>query len=312
MPVASPALESLAALDVAPQRRWTLAEAQAYCRRFASRHAENFTVASWLLPRRLRPHFAAVYAWCRTADDLADEAGHPAESSRLLDRWGALLDDCYAGRPQHPIYVALAETIREFSIPCDLFTALLTAFRQDQQKTRYETFEELFAYCHCSADPVGRIVLHLGRCADKQNVELSDSICTGLQLVNFWQDVARDWRDRRRIYMPQATLRQFDADEQAIITGRATEGFRAALAWEVDRAEAMLQRGWPLVERVAPELCIEVELFIRGGLAVAAAIRRQRFDTLARRPRVGRGRKAWLLACAVARKCCGRPAGGRP
>ena len=143
---------------------FTLRQSRRYCRRLARRHYENFTVVSWLLPRRLRQHVANVYAYCRWADDLADEIGDPGRSLALLDWWERQLGDCYQGRATHPVFVALAETIRKFNIPREPFLDLLAAFRQDQQVTRYETIEQVLEYCRYSANPVGRLVLHLGQC----------------------------------------------------------------------------------------------------------------------------------------------------
>jgi squalene synthase HpnC len=179
---------------------------------------------------------------------------------------------------------------------------LLSAFRQDQVQTRYSTFDGLLDYCRRSANPIGRLLLRLGRYDDVDNIAWSDSICTGLQLVNFWQDVRRDWTDRRRIYLPRETLEQIGVEENMIARGEATTAFRAAIAHEVDRAETFLHAGWPLVARASPELRLEVELFIRGGLAVAQAIRLQGYDVLTRRPVVGKVKKLRLFAAAAIRQ----------
>jgi squalene synthase HpnC len=274
------------------------AQAEAYCRQLARWHYENFTVASWLLPRRLRQHFCNVYAWCRWSDDLADETGQPQYSLELLDWWEEQLQACYAGDARHPVFVALSQTIREFEIPIDPFADLLAAFRQDQRQTRYETFDELTAYCDKSACPVGQIVLRLGRCHTHETVLLSDWICTGLQLVNFWQDVARDWRERGRSYIPQSTLRAFDCDETVIASGTATGAFRRVMELETTRAETFLRAGAPLVKMVSPELRVDVDLFLQGGLQVVRAIRRQQYDVLSRRPSVTKWAKLRLLASA--------------
>ena len=278
------------------RERPTLSEAQAYCRRLAQTHYENFTVASWLLPKDLRQHFANIYAFCRCADDLADETGDPQRSLALLDAWEDQLACCFAGESEHPVFVALADTVKEYSIPIAPFQELLSAFRQDQTVTRYETLAELLDYCRRSANPVGRLVLHLGRCCTPENAALSDSVCTGLQLVNFWQDVARDWQECGRLYLPTETMERHGIDEQTIAQGQTTTAFREAIAAEVSRAEDFLNAGWPLVASVAPELRIDVELFIRGGLAVAQAIRRSDFDVLRRRPTVSKHTKLRLLA----------------
>jgi len=266
-----------------------------YCRRVTRGNYENFSVASWLLPRHLRPHFYAIYAYCRIADDLADETGSPAESLRLLDEWQNQLDRCYAGDAEHPVFVALATTIREFAIPKEPFERLLIAFRQDQLVTRYDTPEDVLAYCQNSANPVGRLVLYLGRCHDARRAELSDSICTGLQLANFCQDVARDWR-KGRVYLPTSTLAEHGYTPEMLAGEVFNEPFRQALQQEVERAEAALRAGQPLVDLVPPELRLDVALFVAGGLSVLEAIRGVGYNVWRTRPTISKLHKARLLA----------------
>jgi squalene synthase HpnC len=280
--------------DSRAERPFTDEEAAAYCRRLTHRHYENFTVASALLPRRLLPHFYAVYAYCRWADDLADEAGDPQRSLDLLDWWQDELERCYGGDAQHPVFVALGPTIREFEIPREPFLDLLSAFRQDQQVTRYATHAEVLAYCQHSASPVGRLVLYLGRCHDDKRVALSDSICTGLQLINFCQDVARDWQ-AGRIYLPAETLDRAGYDETMFTRRACNAAFRAALGDEVARAERYLHEGQSLVDRMPKELRLEVALFAAGGLAVARAIRRANYDVWRARPTLSKYSKLQLL-----------------
>ncbi len=251
-------------------------------------------MASLLLPRALRQHFCNVYAYCRWADDLADETDGPAESLGLLDWWESQLRGCYLDDASHPVFVALAETIREFNLPIEPLADLLVAFRQDQRVTRYETFDQLLEYCRCSANPVGRVVLHLARCCDPDRARLSDSICTGLQLANFWQDVARDWQ-RGRMYLPLADCRRFGYDEAMLARRELNPSFRRLLAAEVAEAETWLRRGLPLVRMVPRAVQVDVSLFVHGGLAILEAIRRQDYDVLSRRPVVGRGGKLRLL-----------------
>lgn len=275
----------------------SLCEAQQYCRQLAQSHYENFTVASWLLPRELRPHFHAVYAYCRWADDLADETAGGDESLRLLDWWEGELAACYRGDVQHPVFVALRQTIQEFGIPVEPFQNLLIAFRQDQYRKRYETFNDLLDYCRNSANPVGRLVLFLGRAATPENFALSDSICTGLQLANFWQDVTRDY-DMGRIYLPLADCRAASYDEAMFERREFNGAFRGLLAEQVNRAETMLLAGEPLIRLVPRHLQLDVALFIRGGLAVLDQIRRQDFDVWRRRPVVGKLTKLRLFGSA--------------
>jgi squalene synthase HpnC len=272
----------------------SLAAARDYCRRLAKSHYENFSVASFLIPRGLRHHFHAVYAYCRWADDLADEAASPAESLELLDWWQHELLACYRGAARHPVFVALRATIEEFAIPQATFANLLTAFRRDQQQTAYDTFDELRDYCRCSADPVGRIVLRLARAFDEPRAELSDKICTGLQLANFCQDIARDWQRGRR-YLPGETWRRHGYAD-AMMQARTTNAeFRAAVRDEVDRAEAWLRAGLPLADLVPRPFQVQIELFARGGLAILAAIRAIDYDVWRIRPTVGKAAKARLL-----------------
>ena len=281
----------------AQPKQLTLGQSRRYCRRLARRHYENFTVVSWLLPRRLRQHFYNIYAYCRWADDLADETGDPRQSLALLGWWERQLHECYQGRAVHPVFIALTETIREFEIPDDPFVDLLVAFRQDQRMTRYETFDQLLNYCRYSANPVGHLVLYLGRCHTPQRARLADWICTGLQLANFWQDVARDW-DRGRIYIPQAHCRRFECDESRFAAREANESFRRMLAAEVAEAEGFLRRGLPLVDLVPDDLRLEVALFIEGGLAILEAIRRRQCDVWSQRPTLSKMEKLQLaLRC---------------
>jgi squalene synthase HpnC len=280
---------------VAPQI--TYAEAVAYCRQFNRRHYENFTVASWLLPRRLLRHWYAIYAYCRAADDLADESGSAEESLRLLDDWEQQLDDCYAGVTRHPIFVALARTIEDCGIPRQPFADLLTAFRQDQSVRRYETADDVLAYCRNSANPVGRLILYVGGCHDEVRGRLSDSICTGLQLANFCQDVARD-AAMDRLYLPQDTLERAGYTLDMWSRGEFNDAFRQALRTEVDRAERYLRAGEPLVAMMPQELRLEITLFIAGGLEILRAIRRQDYDVWRSRPQVSKVTKIKLLATA--------------
>ncbi len=272
-------------------------EALAYCRRLARAHYENFSVASWLLPRQVLPHWYAIYAYCRGADDLADELNDPAESLRQLDLWEEQLDLCYAGTPQHPVFVALEHTIRACSIPWEPFADLLAAFRQDQTVRRYATTEDVLAYCRNSANPVGRLILYVGDCHDEQRGRLSDSICTGLQLANFCQDVARD-AELDRLYLPQETLDRAGYTMEMWSRREFNPAFRQALREEVDRAERYLREGMPLVAMMPPALRREIALFVGGGLEIVRAIRRQDYNVWQSRPRVSKLAKLRLLAGA--------------
>jgi len=279
----------------------SLEEARAYCERLAKSHYENFSVATWFLPRRLRQHFYNVYAYCRISDDLGDEVGDPQQSLELLDQWEAELNACYAGSPKHPVFVALAETVKQCSIPKHEFSDLLIAFRQDQTVTRFETFDDILAYCRYSANPVGHLVLYLCGYSDAERQQLSDYTCTALQLANFWQDVFVDY-GKGRIYLPLEDLRRFGVTGEDIAMRRATSQFMAMMRFEVERAREWFVRGLPLVKMVNHELAIDLELFSRGGQEILNAIENQGFDVLRRRPVISKPRKLWLVVRAAADK----------
>ena len=288
-----------------PARAPSEAEAREYCRRLARSHYENFSVASWFLPEHLRQHFFNVYAYCRIADDLGDEVGDPKASLQLLDEWQAELDACYEGGPRHPVFVALAATVREFDIPRQPFADLLRAFRQDQTLTRYETFENLVGYCRYSANPVGHLVLYLCGYRDPDRQALSDCTCTALQLANFWQDISVDY-SKGRIYLPIEDLRRFQVSEEDLAVARNTPEFCDMMRFEVQRAREWFSRGGPLSERVSRELAVDLELFSRGGQEILNAIERQNYAVLGRRPAISKARQLTLVARAALGKLRGR------
>jgi squalene synthase HpnC len=287
-----------------PAEAPTLEEARAWCRNLAETHYENFHVASWFLPKTLRPHFHAIYAYCRVSDDLGDEVSDPQAALALLDAWGEELDACYAGRARHPVFVALAETIKACSIPKEPFADLLTAFRHDQTATRYETMEDVLGYCKYSANPVGRLVLYATGEAEIEREEkfrLSDATCTALQLANFWQDVREDW-GRGRVYLPLKDMEVFHVTEATIAEGIATEQFRGLLRTEVEYARELFEEGLKLIGMVDRELAIDLDLFSRGGLEILRAIEDRDYDVLSERPAIAKSRKAGLAMRAVASK----------
>ncbi len=292
---------------VMPERAPSLKEAQAYCRRLAESHYENFHVATWFLPKRLRPHFQSIYAYCRISDDLGDEVGDTRQSLALLNFWNGELDACYRGEVRHPVFVALAETIRICNIPKKPFADLLVAFRQDQTVTRYRTMEDVFDYCRNSANPVGHLVLYACGYREPEFFTLSDFTCTALQLANFWQDVREDDR-RDRIYLPLEDLEHFGVSEQQIHERRFSPEFRALMQYEVEYARALFLRGMPLLDRVDRELALDLALFTRGGQEILRAIERQNYDVLRARPVISKPRKAGLLLRALADKLTARTA----
>jgi len=276
----------------------SLAEARQYCRKLATSHYENFSVATWFLPKRLRQHFYNVYAYCRISDDLGDEVGDPRASLQLLDAWQQELEACYAGCPKHPVFVALSETVQAFEIPKHEFSDLLTAFRQDQTVTRYKSFDDLLGYCKNSANPVGHLVLYLCGYKDSERQLLSDFTCTALQLANFWQDVSVDYA-KGRIYLPLEDLHRFAVSEDDIAHRRNTSAFVEMMKFEVERAREWFRQGLPLIQKVSRELAVDIELFSRGGQEILNAIEAQGFAVLGRRPVISKPRKLALVARAA-------------
>jgi squalene synthase HpnC len=281
-----------------PERAPSEVEAREYCRRLARTHYENFSVATWFLPEGVRQHFFNVYAYCRISDDLGDEVGDAQASLQLLDQWEAELDACYSGAPRHPVFVALAETVRTCDIPKQPFSDLLKAFRQDQTVTRYRTFEDLLGYCRNSANPVGHLVLYVCGYRDAERQALSDFTCTALQLANFWQDVSVDYA-KGRIYLPLEDLERHGVNEEELASAKNTSAFCEMMRFEVDRARDWFRRGLPLAAKVDRELAIDIELFSRGGQEILNAIARQGYAVLGRRPAISKTRKLALVARAA-------------
>jgi squalene synthase HpnC len=286
---------------------YAVTDAESYTRWLATHHYENFHVVSWLLPKRLHQDFYNVYAYCRWADDLADEMGDTAESLRLLSWWREGLEAMYAGRTEHPVFVALAGTVERHQIPPEPFDHLIRAFEQDQRVTRYANWDELFAYCRHSANPVGRLVLYLCGYADAERQRLSDATCTALQLANFWQDVTVDW-EKGRVYVPLDVLETHGGSVEDIAAHRATPGFIAAMRESVERARALFLEGLPLARTVNRRLALDIELFSRGGMRVLDKIAAQNYDVLARRPSISKTERVWLLLGTVARMALARAA----
>jgi squalene synthase HpnC len=274
-------------------------DARAYCAQLTATHYENFSVVTCLTPRRDRPAFQSIYAFCRWSDDLGDELGDTALSLDLLNWWRGELRAMYQGWARHPVMVALAETVAQHRIPIDPFEALIDAFVQDQTVTEYETYSQLLDYCARSANPVGHLVLHVAGAYDDENRRLSDATCTALQLANFWQDVARDLAIGR-IYLPREDRQRFDCADSDLRSLRFTPAFAELLRFEVERARLLFAEGRALAPRIAGLLAVDIDLFSRGGLAILDRIEACGFDVLSSRPALTRLTKIGLLGRALA------------
>jgi squalene synthase HpnC len=275
---------------------YTVEQAERWTRRLARSHYENFLVVTWLLPRRLHQPMFNVYAYCRTVDDLGDEA--EGDRLALLADWERQLDCCLEGRAEHPVYVALAKTMREYDLPAEPFRRLIEANRRDQLVSRYDTYADILDYCEYSANPVGRLVLMLFGYRDRRRFELSDSTCTALQLANFWQDVARDYR-QGRIYIPLEDMRRFGCTEEQLASGRVDACWRALMQFEIERTRELFRVGEQLVPLVERQLQVDLRLFSLGGREILKRIEAQNYDVLSRRPTVSAWRQLGLLAKAV-------------
>jgi squalene synthase HpnC len=278
----------------APQPGCSPEEAQKYTRWLATHHYENFNVVSWLLPKVLHQHFYNVYAYCRWADDLGDEVPNPQRALELLSWWEHELDVCYDGKPSHPVFVALRETIVAKDIPKQPFADLLKAFRQDQTVKRYPDWNSVLGYCVYSANPVGRLVLYLCGYRDEGRQRLSDATCTALQLANFWQDVSRDL-DIGRIYIPLDAAAAQGLMETDIVERRFDERYVRLMKDLIGRTRALFTQGMPLAKMVDGRLSVDLEMFTSGGVAVLDAIESQGYDTLHERPAVSKVKQASLL-----------------
>lgn len=274
----------------------SVADAFAYCENIARSHYENFTVGSAFLPKDRRAHVYNLYAYSRTVDDLGDEA--EGDRLKLLDDFEAQLRLCWGGAPTQPLFVALQETIRLFDIPIEPFMRLIEANRMDQRISRYETFADLRHYCRHSADPCGRLFLYVFGYRDAARHELSDPICTALQLTNFWQDVPIDWA-KGRVYLPREDLRRFNYAEDDIARQVYDDRFKALLKFEVDRARALFNEGKALLATLDGRAKFDVRLFRLGGMALLDAIEKADYNVYAKRPTISKSGKMALMVAAI-------------
>ena len=271
--------------------------AQQYTRWLATHHYENFNVASWLLPKQLHQHFYNLYAYCRWADDLGDEIPSKERALELLDWWEQELNECYEGRPSHPVFIALRESVIAKDVPKYPFADLLKAFRQDQRMKRYKNWDGVLDYCVYSANPVGRLVLYLCGYRDRERQALSDATCTALQLANFWQDVSRDL-DIGRIYIPMDRAAAHGLTEQDIVERRFDQRYVALMKELIVRTRELFAQGRPLSRMVDGKLSVDLEMFSRGGVAVLDSIEAQQPGT-GSNPKVSIGCLHDTKRCAV-------------
>ncbi len=286
-----------------PPARPTLDEAQAWCRHLATTHYENFHVATWFLPKRIRPHFESIYAFSRAADDLGDEVSDTTTATRLLGEWRTLLAECYA-HPEmsmHPVFVALRKTIDETGVPQQVFDDLISAFEMDQVVTHHASIESLLHYSKYSANPVGRLVLWVSGYRDEPRAQLSDKVCTALQLANFWQDVVED-DERGRRYLPADVMQRFGVTGEMIAARSFTPAFHDMMQFLTDYAGTLLAEGGRIAHEVDAELAVTLRLFERGGRAALDGIIAQDYDVLTARPSVSKVTKARLLLAALGMK----------
>ena len=279
-----------------------LKESFEYCSWFTRVHYENFSVISWFLPKSLKPAFEAVYAFSRWSDDLGDEAGSPEKSLELLRWWAGELDESFANpsKSKHPILKALATEAKKYLLNKEPFERLIRAFEMDQTKNRFATRKEVLFYCHHSANPVGEIVLSLFKANTKDNIALSDSICTGLQLANFWQDVSRDL-EINRIYIPKEDMDQIGVTESDLWTRKTNSAIRELIRKEVDWAEECFLKGNSLPDKLGGPMGEQIRLFLMGGQAILRKIRQTNFNSLEQRPKLSKWDKLSLAVPGLAR-----------
>jgi squalene synthase HpnC len=251
-------------------------------------HYENFPVASVLLPSRLRPAVEAIYAFARSADDIADEGdATPEQRLAALTDYGSQLDKIAAGEtPDAFLFLRLARVCKEYALPLQPLHELLSAFRQDVVTTRYATYAELLDYCRRSANPVGALMLGLYGAADAGRLKESDAICSALQLTNFWQDVALDWT-KQRVYLPQEDMERFGVPETSIATARADPAWQDLMRFEVGRTRALMLSGAPLALRLPGRIGWELRLVVQGGLRILERIETAGYDVFRQRPKLG-------------------------
>lgn len=286
-------------IDEALQEKdWSLEEAFGYCTRLTRSHYENFPVGSVLLPKKIRPQVCAVYAFARRADDIADEDFVETDRLPALRTWQNLLEKSLQYRPSHPVFLALRHTIKEHAIPPQLFRDLLTAFKMDVTQKRHQSFADLLFYCQHSANPVGRIILHLFGYQDEALMLLSDKICTALQLTNFWQDIAVDL-EKNRIYLPQEDLKNFNYSEANLFKKKYNPEFIQLLKFQVERSQKLFYEGAQLSKHLKGRLKLEIKCVVLGGLKILEKLKKLDYNSLHQRPVLNNWDKLTLLSRAL-------------
>lgn len=280
---------------------FSLAEAYAYCERMARGHYENFPVASRFVPAKLRPHVWAVYAFARSADDFADEPRYAGRRAEALAFWEEQLERAFHGEAEHPVFMALKDTIEQCDIPITPLRDMLTAFSMDLSKNRYGTYQELCTYFAHSAHPVGRLVLYIFDYIDPSLHCFSDDVCAALQLTNFLQDVGVDLT-KDRIYLPEEDLRHFGVTEATLFARTVTPELRDLMRFEVSRARSLFERGRPIIDKVGPELGFELAMIWNGGMTILEKIEAVGYDVFRRRPQLNAGDKARMVARAATQR----------
>jgi squalene synthase HpnC len=280
---------------------YSVEAAFAYCERMARGHYENFPVASRFVPARLRPHVWAVYAFARSADDFADEPRYAGRRAEALAFWEEQLERAFHGEAEHPVFVALRDTIDRCDVPISPLRDLLTAFNMDLSVNRYSTYSALERYFQHSAHPVGRLVLYIFNYRDTSLHNYSDDVCAALQLTNFLQDVGVDLT-KDRIYLPEEDLKHFGVSEEMLYARQMTPEFRDLMRFEVARARALYERGRPIIEKVGPELGFELAMIWNGGMTILDKVEAVGYDVFHRRPILNAADKARMVAKAATQR----------
>ena len=270
-----------------------------YCEALCRAKHHNYPVGSMFARSHLRKHLFALFAFARVADDFADEAAYEGRRARELDRWEEQLHDAYRGQAEHPVFVALADTVDKFALPITEFTEMLSGFRTDLERRRYATFDELLSYTRQAAAPIGRLLLYIGGYRAPELHAYAEDLANALAVARLIQDVAQDW-DRGRVYLPAEDLRHFGVTEHDIATRTVSPAIESLVRFEVARARSLFERARPLVDIVGSDLAVELALTWHGGMRMLDKIERTGKRLLVRRPQLNAADKALVLARAVA------------